>query len=164
MNAIHIFIAGQPQAKARARSRIVGKPGKQFTSHYTPEHTRKYEAWVSRNAKAVMGSAKPIGGPVALYLQMAFEVPKSWPKWKKAMALEGKILPTAKPDIDNVDKAIMDGFNGIVWVDDSCVVSGGRSKIYGEIPGVKAKVVPLNAYPANITKQPVPESQLDLAG
>ena len=101
--------------------------------------------------------------PVALYLQMTFEVPKSWPKWKKAMALDGKILPTAKPDGDNVEKAIMDGFNGIVWIDDSYVVSGGRSKIYGETAGVKAKVVPLNAHPSNITKEPVPDEQLELA-
>lgn len=164
MKSIQIFIPGQPQAKARARSRIVkNKQGKQFTSHYTPANTRKYEEWVAHNARMEIGLEPPIDGPVALYLQIAFEIPTSWPKWKRAMALEGKILPTAKPDGDNVEKAIMDGFNGIVWSDDSYVVSGGRTKIYSEKPGVKTKVVALDAYPCQIKKQPVPEAQLDLA-
>lgn len=165
MNPITIFIPGQPQAKARARSRIVTskKTKKQFTSHYTPEHTRQYENWVARNARNVMGNLQRFDGPVMLTTKMGFEVPGSWPKWKKRMALEGRILPTSKPDADNVEKAIMDGFNQVVWLDDSQVVSGGREKYYTETPGVHAVVVALDAYPASIEREPPPEAQIDIA-
>ena len=64
------------------------------------------------------------------------------------MALEGEIYPTTKPDKDNVIKAVYDGINGIVWKDDVQVVDGCQRKRYGEVPGVKVRIVPLEGEPA----------------
>ncbi len=57
--------------------------------------------------------------------------------------MSGQLHPTKKPDLDNVQKAIYDGLNGVVWKDDVQVVKAVVGKRYGETPGVRVKVVPL---------------------
>src|SRR5690606_17037782 len=113
-------IPGQPQGKARARSRIIKskRTGQQFVSHYTPADTRRNELTIRTLAVAAMRGRPPMPGPVRLELLIAFEVPKSWPKWKTEMALAGQIAPTVKPDSDNVEKSVKDALNGVAWVDD----------------------------------------------
>lgn len=39
---------------------------------------------------------------------------------------------TARPDIDNLVKAVTDALNGILWKDDSQIVSLSAEKRYGE--------------------------------
>ena len=139
---IKIFIPGQPQGKGRARSRIVTNKatGHQFTAHHTPTKTRQYEDKIRSHAIGVMQNSKPLNCPISLELEMVFEVPKSWPKWKTALALSGQIMPTVKPDSDNIEKAVMDGFNGVVWKDDCLVVHCNKVKIYGERAGIRAEI------------------------
>lgn len=151
---IELFIPGQPQGKERSRSRIVtGKGGRQFTSHYTPSKTRKHEQLIESYGINAMQGAKPLSGPVSMDLFMVFEIPKSWPNWKAEMALKHLILPTTKPDSDNVEKSIKDGLNGVVWVDDCQVVKCQKVKVYGPRPGVRVRVHPLPEHPAQITRK-----------
>jgi Holliday junction resolvase RusA-like endonuclease len=70
-------------------------------------------------------------------------VAQSWSKKKSAAALAGTVMPTKKPDADNVLKAICDGINGIVFRDDVQVVNVSLSKRFSETPGVQVRVVPL---------------------
>jgi Holliday junction resolvase RusA-like endonuclease len=165
MQTIKIFIPGQPQGKERARSRIItSRSGKQFTSHYTPSKTRAHEKRIAQLAAEAMQRRMIIDGPVELELKMAFEVPASWPQWKRDMALRGEIVPTVKPDSDNIEKSIKDGMNKIVWLDDCQVTETRKMKFYAERPGVLVYVTPLNAHPAQLSRKPAPESQLDLVG
>lgn len=55
--------------------------------------------------------------------------PKS-PKTPKSKAW--KDFPTGTPDLDNLQKAIFDALNGIVWQDDAQVVHVTAQKIYCE--------------------------------
>ncbi|WP_268602553.1 RusA family crossover junction endodeoxyribonuclease, partial [Escherichia coli] len=48
--------------------------------------------------------------------------------------------PTVKPDSDNVEKAIKDGCNGVVYRDDVQVVDDGKTKVYGAELGVTVEV------------------------
>ncbi len=155
MTPIYIQIPSKPQGKGRARSRIVGEEiGKQFVSHYTPGKTRKYEALIASYAQMAMVGKKPITSPVKLALVFVFEIPSSWPKWKQEMALNGQIAPTVKPDGDNVEKAVKDAFNGIVWHDDSYVVKCNKEKRYGLEPCVNVRVEALDVFPAQIKRKP----------
>ena len=56
--------------------------------------------------------------------------------------LDGKVLPTMKPDCDNISKIICDGINhsGILWFDDSQVTMLCVSKAYAEVPRVEVTV------------------------
>lgn len=135
---------GRPRAVARKRrDKITGKMGS-YTAHITPPRTEAYEQAVEEAAKAAMLGRELITGPVMVELHIAVGVPQSWSKKKRAEALAGQILPTKKPDKDNVIKAIYDGLNGVVWVDDVQAVDGHQQKRYAETPCVRVRVVPLD--------------------
>ena len=112
---IHFFVPGQPQGKGRARAFSKGN-GK--IDHYTPAKTRSYEGEIKARAMQAMGANKATDKPISLDLALNYEIPKTWPKWKRHLALTGDIVPTVKPDSDNVTKAIKDALNGIAWNDD----------------------------------------------
>ena len=58
------------------------------------------------------------------------EIPKSWSKVKRLEAEYGAILPTTKPDIDNIIKAALDGIEGVVYYCEKQVTSIDAKKVY----------------------------------
>ena len=144
-----LFVPGPPQGKGRARSTTVN--GKTF--HYTPDKTRTYEGMIRTQAIEEMGIRAVTTQPIALKLVINYPIPVSWPKWKLQAAFDGEIVPTTKPDADNVVKAIKDALNGVVWKDDCQVTQMEVSKIYSESPGVLVEVVRLNQHPAQIKRK-----------
>lgn len=149
-----------PRGKERARSRVVKtKSGKTFVSHYTPAKTKEYEASLAAIASIEMAGKKLIQGPIEIDVAIILECPKSWPKWKKDLAIKGGIVPTTKPDSDNVLKSIYDSFNGVVWCDDIQVVKGSFDKRYGEKGCMHVTVIELeDVYSSSISKKP-PEAK-----
>lgn len=151
---IHFFAPGEPVAKARAGRRIVkSKTGKSFVQSYTPKKTAKYETMIAELAKQQMIMREPTSAPIKLDLVLFFAIPESWPKWKQEAAQTNHIAHTAKPDADNVVKAIKDGLNKIVWVDDSQVCEVHVMKLYSNTPGVLIDVTELTISPSQITKK-----------
>lgn len=139
MNEIRFDVPGMPQGKGRARVGKVAGHARLFT----PGKTVAYEGLIALAAKQAMAGRPPIEGPVAVRLRAVFPVPASWSKKRRAEALGGLIRPTGKPDADNIAKALGDGCNGVVWVDDSAIVDVSASKVYGERPGLYVVVEPL---------------------
>ena len=135
---IRIEIPGDPVAKARHR---MGRFGS-----YTPIKTAEWEECAALIARLAMRGRKPIQGPVKLSLVAVFKVSKSWPRWKKNAALEGRFHHTKTPDIDNLAKAVMDSFNksNAIWKDDSQVCQIDAKKQFGQNPGVYVVVTPIN--------------------
>lgn len=150
---IHFFAPGEPQAKARAKARIVGKGAKQFVQMYTPKHTVSYETAIATLAKQQMAMREVTKAPVKLDLVLFFEIPKSWPIWKQEAALTHHIAHTTKPDADNVVKAIKDALNGVVWQDDAQVCQVNVIKLYSNTSGVQIDVTELTMNPAQITRK-----------
>lgn len=124
-----IYIPGDPVGKERPRV---------ANGHaYTPEKTKAYEeriAWAWKQAHGEM-----IEGPVRLRVVAYFGVPSSASKKRQALMREGKILPTKKPDEDNILKVIQDALNGLAYKDDAYVVTGCCTKKYGD-PGVFVEI------------------------
>lgn len=144
MTEIVFVVPGNPQGKGRPRVGRVGNKARMFT----PANTVVYESLIALVAQEAMQGRALITGPVLCEMDITVQVPQSWSKKRKAMALAGEILPTTKPDKDNVIKAVYDGINGIVWKDDVQAVDGYQRKRYGEVPSVRVRVVPLSAEPA----------------
>jgi Holliday junction resolvase RusA-like endonuclease len=136
MEAISFIIPGQPVAKGRPRFSTAGR----FPRAFTPAKTANYTAWCKSCAADAMAGRPLMTGPVWLSLNMYFETPSSWSKWKREAAITGAVRPTGKPDIDNVLKAIKDAMNGIVWKDDSQVVEVDCEKAYDAEPHVMVRV------------------------
>lgn len=141
---IIVIVPGAPQGKGRARS-FVHKQGAMAgkIGHHTPEKTRTYEGIIKSLGMDAMGRAAPLACPVRLEVSAEMAVPVSWPQWKQQMALAGQIAPTGKPDPDNILKAIMDGLNGVAWVDDVQVVQFVLMKRYAAAPRVVAVIIPM---------------------
>ena len=110
---------------------------------YTPAKTLAYEGLVAQIAQAAMAGQPLIDGPVRIELLIRCAVPPSWSQKKQRMALAGELIPTTKPDADNVLKAICDGLNGVVWRDDVQAADGAWRKRYDSTPGVVVTITPL---------------------
>lgn len=123
---------------AKGRPRISTRGG--FPRAYTPAKTRTFETMISERAKAAVGPMDPYKGAVEFEAHFSLPVPKSWSKRDRVDALAGIIQPLGKPDWDNYAKALSDALNGIVYADDSQIVSARITKRYGEEPGVAVTV------------------------
>ena len=137
--AVEFFVPGQPVGKGRPRATV--RAGR--ARLYTPAKTEKYEARVALFAQQAMAGRPVMAGPVALSVTALFPIPTSWPKKRQAAARAGTEQHTKRPDADNCAKAILDGLNGVVWKDDSQVVTLSIEKRYAEVPRVEVLVVPL---------------------
>ena len=129
-------VEGKPVPKGRPRFARRGK----FVSTYSPKTTVDYETLVSTSAKQAMGSSEPLETPLAAYIYITLPIPASYSKKRTAACLSGEERPTKKSDIDNYCKAIFDGMNGIVYVDDSQIVSLHSTKRYGTVGMVEILV------------------------
>lgn len=89
-----IIIPGRPVPKGRPR---LGKNG----NVYTPKRTREYEQLVGWRAKQVI--KEPLKGDIAVDIKIY---------------IKGQC-----GDLDNLEKAILDGMNGIAYSDDRQVAA-----------------------------------------
>ena len=120
-----------PVPKGRPRFSKVGG----FMRSYTPKKTSDYETEVRTQAQAVM-TREPLETPLAVYLYFRLPIPRSYTKKRQEACLNGSERPIKKPDIDNLAKSVLDGLNGVVWHDDSQIVSLHLTKVYARNPGI----------------------------
>lgn len=78
--------------------------------------------------------------PLKVEINVYIPIPKSFSKKKKALALEGILRPTVKPDCDNIAKNINDALNRIVYNDDKQIVSLTVNKFYSNYEYVKVNI------------------------
>lgn len=139
MTAPLVFVVPGPAiGKGRPRVGKVGNHARLFT----PPKTVNYEGLVALAAAQAMQGRPLIEGPVAVSIDISCQIPESWSRRKKQDAVNHVVLPTTKPDIDNVEKALFDAMNGVVWVDDVQVVNVSKRKRYAATPGVRIAVMP----------------------
>ena len=84
--------------------------------------------------------AQPITGPVACFLTFIMPRPKK---------LRHRV-PISRPDLENMAKGLLDSWNGVLWDDDSQVVTLLLDKLYAEddcAPGVRVVVAPATPSP-----------------
>lgn len=139
MSGITIRVPGDPVAKGRPRATAIGGHARM----YTPSSTRAYEHRVAVAAREAMAKAPPLEGALSVSIEVTMQIPASWARAKKADALAGLVMPTGRPDLDNLVKALTDACNGVVWRDDSQIVRLMAEKRYGEQPGASISVIPL---------------------
>jgi Holliday junction resolvase RusA-like endonuclease len=120
-----------PVPKGRPRFSKAGG----FMRSYTPKKTSDYETEVRTQAQSVM-TREPLETPLAVYLYFRLPIPRSHSKKRQEACLNGSERPTKKPDIDNLAKSVLDGLNGVVWHDDSQIVSLHLTKVYARNPGI----------------------------
>ena len=136
MTSVRFTVPGKPVAKQRPKFSRAGA----FVRTYTPEKTVNYESLVRLAASDAMNGARPMEGPVLLTVAINLQIPVSASKKQQALMAANVVMPTKKPDADNVLKAVKDAINGVVWRDDAQVVDITVSKRYSASPCVQVVV------------------------
>jgi Holliday junction resolvase RusA-like endonuclease len=115
-----------PEIRGKGRPRLT-RNGHAFTD----EKTRNYENLVKLLAMDAMekAGATVTDKPVKAIINAYFEIPKSYTKKKVQAIINGEIKP-AKPDLDNLQKGLLDGCNKIVFKDDVQIYSISATKSY----------------------------------
>lgn len=132
-------VYGKPVGKGRPRYTSAGGFGRM----YTPRATRDYERTVADEYKRAGGWV--MEKPVMVTIMQAFPIPKGASKKEAQLMREYQIVPSCKPDIDNVVKAVLDGLNGVAYRDDTQVVAVVSEKCYADNPCVEVVVEELSA-------------------
>ena len=133
-------MCGDPRGKGSPRFRVVKPRFKpQFVMTYFDRDTEDYVAALKQTAALAMRGRRPTTQPVGLLLHAFMPCFVSWSDRKALDALSGAILPTGKPDWDNIGK-MCDALKGVVWGDDSAVVDGRVIKRYSDRPALRVEV------------------------
>lgn len=121
-------VPGEPRGKGRPRFTRDGHP-------YTDSETRAYEKKIVAYYRQKLGGFRwPDAELISVSVVAYYKIPKSATKAVAASMREGELLPSKKPDIDNVLKIALDALNGVAYKDDSKVVSVSGKKIYSDTP------------------------------
>lgn len=128
---VTLRLEGEPVAKARPRMTRSGHV-------YTPDKTTKAENEIRRAWQEKHGSM--IEGPVAVSVVFMLKMPETWSKAKKLLAQDQEVLPTKKPDVDNLVKTVFDALNGMAYDDDKQIVELSARKVYACKSGTVIRV------------------------
>lgn len=128
---IEFMVMMRPVPKARPRLARNGHT-------YTPKNTVDAEKAISLIAKSVI--SKPLSGPLSLYIEFFYAVPKSWSKVRREAIPSPR---TERPDLDNIVKLVLDSLNGIAYLDDAQIVHLSCSKYYGSSDRIHVSIFPL---------------------
>jgi Holliday junction resolvase RusA-like endonuclease len=134
---ISFVVDGEPHAQQRARATTVD--GK----------VRMYDPIESVNFKELVGYTalqyRPkelLDGPLTVTLDICRLIPKRFSKKDTQDAIAGRKRPITKPDSSNYLKGVEDALNGVIWKDDSQIVTLIVRKWYGVRPGTFIKIEP----------------------
>lgn len=134
-------IPGKPCGKGRPRFTRDGHA-------FTPQETVNYENLVKMCFRQKYPGAEPIAAKIqiAAVITAYFPIPQSVSKKKREEMNAWKILPTVKPDTDNIAKCILDALNGIAYHDDAQIVALQVRKRYAETPMVDVDIMTYEDY------------------
>ncbi|MBL8824873.1 MAG: RusA family crossover junction endodeoxyribonuclease [Planctomycetia bacterium] len=138
---ISFIVYTVPVAMPRQRNRIMYIGGKPISQNYTPgKHpVNAFKSAVQLSAR-VAYDGPPLEGPV--YLQATFVLPRPQ-KYCRKKDDPGRLWCIAKPDMDNLVKALKDALSKLVFKDDSQVCRTMQGKFYAardEQPCVEVQI------------------------
>lgn len=110
-----IVIDGEPMGMQRHRYRV--NWGRHFVQEYTPAESAEYKKKV-----AAAYTGRMLEGAIKVEIWSFFKIPKSASKKDKALMEQNILMPTKKPDIDNIQKIVLDGLQGRAYEDDKQIV------------------------------------------
>ena len=132
----HIMVHGTPIAQGSMSAFTRGK-----RVIITDQKSKRLKPW--RNAiyqQARKQIKEPLGGPIVVTLTFYLLRPKNQMTAKGKATRYFKPYPTAKPDLDKLTRAVLDGLTGAAFHDDSQVVELDVMKLYGTREGVKIRI------------------------
>lgn len=129
MLPLRLMVLGEPKAQPRAKARACGG----FVMMYTPATAKEWKAAVAKAIKPYV-TKTPVEGP--LEVNLTFFMPRPKAHYLKAgLRSNAPTWHIAKPDKDNLTKAVYDSISDTgFWKDDSLVCAGYERKRYADTP------------------------------
>lgn len=147
MREITLRVIGTPVAKGSAKAFYIKALNRTMVTQTNADKQKPWVSSISMDAiKANAGFIPSRGRIFIKEMKFLFPRPKChFGSGKNANNLKpyAPIFHTNKPDIDKLERCVLDALTGIVWVDDSqvCVVSN-KSKVWAnEHPGVELTIM-----------------------
>jgi len=133
---IEITVPGEPKPQKRHRSFRLGSR----ISTYDPSSSKKDDFLI-----VCMNSRpdKPIDSPINMELKFYFHRPKNhYGTGSKSTILKpnAPYFHTSRPDIDNLQKFVMDSLSSVYYRDDSLICLLSSVKLYDEIPRIEITI------------------------
>ena len=125
MRRVQFSVQGKAVPKARAR--VVTKGKRRFA--FTPKRVKEWEEKVKEEASKHFEAASDWPVVVSLVFYMPRPKSRRHDFW----------VPTT-PDLDNLEKSILDALNGVAYTDDRLVVAKSASKRYAGADGPYVQV------------------------
>lgn len=138
MQIIQFEIPGQPVAQGRPRASTRGG----FVKMYDPPESKRYKQHV-RSAAIPYAPKEPLEGPLEVRMTFYRRTLKSFTKKEEREAADGILRPTTRPDSSNYIKGVEDALNGLMWKDDSQIVTLIAEKYYSDEPRVFVEIIEL---------------------
>lgn len=128
----------EPVEQARPRATRMGKG----IRLYDPKRVNVFKKQLGLLAKQQMldRGLEPFDGPLEVCMEFYRPVQASLSQKERARRLSGVHRPTVKPDLSNYIKALEDGLNGIIWIDDNRIVQIVAEKKYSDRPRIVIEV------------------------
>lgn len=122
---IEFTVEGLPVAKGRPRVTRNGT--------YTPRKTKDYEKLVKYSFRNQY-KGQALQGALKIRIDFYMYIPKNTSKKRRKLKNDKEILPTKRPDFDNLTKSITDALNGLAFEDDKQIVEAHIYKYYSDVP------------------------------
>lgn len=146
---VAFFIAGLPKPAGSKKAFCLRKGGKLTGRAVVTDDCKGSRGWkdhVSNQARKHLAESFP-GFEVfntALRFEATFILPRPKGHFKPSGALskagEERPLPTVKPDVLKLTRAVEDALTGTVYTDDALIVTELIRKRYGDTPGVAIRI------------------------
>jgi Holliday junction resolvase RusA-like endonuclease len=138
---IVIVVPGLVASYAKKVGTWHAKDGRSGTGAYNSAGYAKWKDYARMCAAHAVGERVPFQDAVTVDIDIYKDVPASFSKKKRAMALQGLLRPITTPDLDNSMKAIADSvLTGVVIRDDKFIVEARIRKLFSDKPRVEITV------------------------
>ena len=138
------FVSGIPAPKGSTRAFFVAKLGRAIITSANAK-TKPWEQAVRAEAANAAAGAPPTVAPIEVHVVFRFPRPKGHFRANGQVSPKAPLRLTKKPDLDKLERALLDALTGLLFVDDSQVVSITSMKRYtksdeGEEPGAAVAI------------------------
>lgn len=124
-------VPGVPLSKGSWRTMPHAVTGRQISLPDNP----KLNVW--QNRIALVAQTEWSGAPIdeAVYIELLFDFVRP-----KSVSAKKRQYPSVTPDLDKLERGVFDALEGIVYTQDSRIVSSAANKRYADTPGVTITV------------------------
>lgn len=131
-----MFVPGYPITQGSGKAILLRDPKRSnrrcgCVARYVPANAQKLTKW-RRMVRVAATTHRPVvQRDCAIWLVLRFYLPE---------IKEVRLLPYKQPDLDKLERAVLDALTGVVYEDDGQVTRIDSAKRYGRKPGVMITV------------------------